>query len=155
MPTLATARPEDAPALTALALRSKAHWGYDEAFMEACREELRVPPEAFSEETVRLARNGDTLAGFYRLALEGETAEIEALFVDPPFIGTGIGRALWHDLVERVQAISARRLLCQSDPFAEGFYLAMGMARIGERESGSLPGRMLPLLEMQLLQVRD
>lgn len=42
------------------------------------------------------------------------------------------------------------RLVCQSDPFAEGFYLAMGMSRIGERASASIPGRKLPLLEMTL-----
>jgi hypothetical protein len=36
------ARPDEAGELTELALRSKAHWGYDEAFMASCREELTV-----------------------------------------------------------------------------------------------------------------
>jgi hypothetical protein len=36
------AQADEVEALTALALRSKAHWGYDDAFMEACRAEL--PP---------------------------------------------------------------------------------------------------------------
>ena len=34
------ARPEEAGAISALALRSKGHWGYDPAFLEACREDL-------------------------------------------------------------------------------------------------------------------
>lgn len=38
------ARPDEAGELTELALRSKAHWGYDEAFMASCREELTVRP---------------------------------------------------------------------------------------------------------------
>ena len=38
--TLRAARPEEAAAISALALRSKAHWGYDEAFLAACRAEL-------------------------------------------------------------------------------------------------------------------
>jgi hypothetical protein len=38
------------------------------------------------------------------------------------------------------------RLLIQSDPFAEGFYLRLGADRIGEVPSQALPGRVLPLL---------
>ena len=33
---------DEADCLTALCMRSKAHWGYDAAFMHACREELRM-----------------------------------------------------------------------------------------------------------------
>ena len=36
------ARRDDLAALTALAIRSKAHWGYDDAFMTACVDELTV-----------------------------------------------------------------------------------------------------------------
>jgi hypothetical protein len=32
-------------ALSALAMRSKAHWGYSAAFMQACRDELTVSAE--------------------------------------------------------------------------------------------------------------
>ena len=38
----------------------------------------------------------------------------------------------------------------QSDPYAEGFYLAMGAVRVGELESTVTPGRMLPLLRFDL-----
>ena len=37
-----------------------------------------------------------------------------------------------------------------SDPFAEGFYLRNGAIRIGETPSGSIPGRLLPLLRLDL-----
>ena len=36
------ASPGDCEALSALAFSSKAHWGYDDAFMAACRDELTV-----------------------------------------------------------------------------------------------------------------
>ena len=42
MLALRPARPEEAPALTELCLRSKAVWGYDAAFMQACRRELTM-----------------------------------------------------------------------------------------------------------------
>jgi hypothetical protein len=41
-------------------------------------------------------------------------------------------------------------MILQSDPHAEGFYLAMGAQRIGQSESTVTPGRMLPLLRLVL-----
>ena len=43
-PPIRSARPEEAETLSALALRSKAYWGYPADFMEACREELTLTP---------------------------------------------------------------------------------------------------------------
>lgn len=38
------ARDTELDALTALVLRSKAHWGYSDEFMRACAAELTVSP---------------------------------------------------------------------------------------------------------------
>ena len=43
-----------------------------------------------------------------------------------------------------------RAMTVQSDPHAEGFYRAMGMERVGEVPSGSIPGRVLPKLRITL-----
>lgn len=43
-------------------------------------------------------------------------------------------------------------LVIQSDPSAEGFYRVRGAQRVGERESASVAGRWLPLLELVLAQ---
>lgn len=148
------AQTDEAGELSELAFRSKAHWGYDAAFMEACREELAVPASAFDTEIVRLCLRDGQIAGFYRLVEEPEEGEgaweIEAFFVDPSFIGTGVGKALWHDLLEQARMAGASLLISQSDPDAEGFYATMGMVRTGERPSASIEGRMLPLLELQI-----
>ena len=37
-----SAKPEEADALSALAFRSKAYWGYGAEFLEACRSELTL-----------------------------------------------------------------------------------------------------------------
>jgi GNAT superfamily N-acetyltransferase len=147
---IADARPEDGVALSTLAFRSKAHWGYDATFMEACREELSVPPNAFEGETIRIAKKGNMIAGFYRLVLDGNEAELEAMFIEPSFIGSGVGKALWNDMIVCTAEVRARRLTCQADPYAEGFYRHMGMERIGKRPSESIPGRFLPLMELRL-----
>lgn len=147
---LRRALPADCGVLTALAMRSKAHWGHDAEFMAAAREELTVTAECLDREIVRLAEREGVPVGFYRLATEGQEAEIEAFFVAPERIGMGTGRQLWADMMAHLRDTGASRLICQSDPGAEGFYRAMGMVPVGTRESASVPGRFLPLLELEL-----
>ncbi|MCE7082081.1 GNAT family N-acetyltransferase [Streptomyces sp. ST2-7A] len=144
-PALRPGRPDDAPTLTALALRSKAHWGYDETFIAACREELTLrPAEVAPRRTVVAERDGAPL-GFS--TLEGEPpgdAELGLFLVEPAAMGRGVGRALFTRLLADARAIGFGRIVFDADPHAEPFYRAMGAVPIGESPSGSLPGRVLP-----------
>jgi hypothetical protein len=49
------ARLEELPGLSELCLRSKAVWGYDQAFLEACRSELTLLPEELRTTLVAVA----------------------------------------------------------------------------------------------------
>ncbi len=144
------ARPEEALALSALALRAKAHWGYDAAILDAYRAELTIAPADIAAHTIRVATRDDRPCGFYRLRVAGETAELTDLWIDPSAIGQGHGRALWRHGVATAQACGCRELLVQSDPHAEGFYRAMGAERIGAKPSTILLGHDLPLLRLVL-----
>ena len=147
------AAPADAAHLSELALRSKAHWGYSKDFLEACRPELTVDPGrlAGGDYPCFVATLGDDIAGFYSLGeLSEDSYELEALFVDPPHIGTGVGGALLRHAIDWLSTTSARRLLIQSDPQASDFYLAAGARKTGEKESGSIPGRYLPMFEIDI-----
>jgi GNAT superfamily N-acetyltransferase len=149
--TLRDARRADYPGLSALALRSKGHWGYAPAMLAAMREELTWTVADAARGVFRIAEVDGVLAGFHAvLDLESGAAELEALFVDPPFIGTGIGRRLMDDAADCARRRGARRLVIQGDPNAEAFYRAAGAVRRGTRPSASLPGRDLPLLELDL-----
>jgi GNAT superfamily N-acetyltransferase len=151
--TIRRAQPADAAVLTALALRSKAHWGYPEDFMRACEAELRVTAENIDDPGLAyfVALQGDDVAGFAALEfIGGPIAELEALFVEPALIGRGFGRELIQFAIRVAESRGITRLLIQGDPHAEDFYLAAGARPTGERESGSIPGRMLPLYELPL-----
>jgi GNAT superfamily N-acetyltransferase len=73
-------------------------------------------------------------------------ADLDALFVEPAAIRQGVGRRLWEHVVDTARSLGFTSLEFQSDPHAEGFYLAMGAERCGESESTVTPGRMLPLM---------
>jgi len=140
------ARPEEADALSALALRSKAHWGYDAEFLEACRSELTFGADFIDSGEVRLVENGGGPIGFYSLVPWNSDVELGHLFVDPDYVRQGIGRLLWEDAVRRAVVLGYDRLIIESDPNAEDFYLKLGAERIGEVPSRARAGRFLPLM---------
>lgn len=139
-------RPEEAEELSALALRSKGHWGYDSAFLEACRAELTLTPEQAA--AARVVREGDHPIGFHLLDARLDQGELLMLFVDPSVMGRGVGRALLDDARRDAADRGWTSLRIESDPDAERFYLAHGARRIGSVSSGSVAGRELPLLEL-------
>ena len=143
--------PAEAGVLSALALRSKAHWGYDADFLAACQDDLTLSAEEIASSPVYVFDGGDAPAGFYRLLLRDDgVAELDDLFVEPAAMGQGVGRRLWRHAVSTATRLGCSEMVWQSDPQAEGFYLAMGARRAGESESTVTPGRMLPLMRFRL-----
>jgi len=144
---------EDAVALTALALRSKAHWGYSDEFIAACRDELTVTsakievPEFFCHVCLEKSRP----VAFYSLQKTGaDVAELDALFVEPEYIGKGIGKMLIRHAKKQAGELGIATIVIQGDPFAERFYTAVGALRCGTRESDSIPGRQLPVFTVDV-----
>jgi GNAT superfamily N-acetyltransferase len=149
--TIRRARSAEASVLSALALRSKSHWGYDADFLAACRDELTLTADDIATSAVYVCDGSNAPAGFYRLLLQVDgVAELDALFVEPAAMGQGVGRRLWRHAVATAAKLGCREIVLQSDPQAEGFYLAMGAQRAGESESTVMPGRMLPLMRFRL-----
>jgi len=145
------ATPAEADLLSALALRSKAHWGYSEEFMEACRVELRYEAPHIAANPVFVAQTAETVAGFYSIQpLSPSTVELDGLFVEPASIGSGLGRRLVEHARQTAMAAGATTMIIQGDPNAGPFYLAMGATPAGQRESLSIPGRLLPMFQIDL-----
>ncbi|MEM7430778.1 MAG: GNAT family N-acetyltransferase [Pseudomonadota bacterium] len=147
------ARPEEAEHLSELALRSKGHWGYSAEFLESCRDELRVDADRLGSNDYPcfVAETNDGVLGYYTLEREdASTVELGALFIEPVQIGKGVGRQLMQHAIATASSIGAERLVIQGDPNAESFYQAAGAVKTGTRESGSIPGRHLPLFEIRL-----
>lgn len=151
--TLRPARPEEAAAVSALMLRSKAHWGYDADFMQKCVAVLTVTPEMVADGSYYVAVNwDDAILGVTRVERLDDAGrfELDKLFVEPTAMGSGIGRVLFDKAAGMVRANGGQRMEILSDPGAAPFYERMGATRIGEAPSDAIPGRMLPLLELDL-----
>ncbi|MEU2309940.1 GNAT family N-acetyltransferase [Streptomyces misionensis] len=138
------ARAAEADALTDLALRSKAHWGYDARFLEACRAELTVAAHEVARRRATVADRGGRIMDFVTLEGEPPTGVVGMMFVEPRAIGQGIGRLLFERAVAAARDLGFTRLTIDADPNAEPFYRAMGAVRTGTVPSGSIAGRVLP-----------
>ncbi|MEV7678433.1 GNAT family N-acetyltransferase [Streptomyces sp. NPDC088341] len=122
------ARPDEARALSGLVLRSKAHWGYDEAFMAACRTELTISAADIAARRMVVAEDEKSGAALGVASLEGKAPDgtLGLLFVEPRAIGRGIGRTLYAHVLDAARAEGIERLTIDSDPHAVGFYRALG-----------------------------
>lgn len=147
------ARVDEACLLSELALRSKGHWGYSPEFLQACLAELSYGEEQLLSERMRffVLEGARRIVGFYALVRHSRMEyELEALFVEPAFIGKGFGRLLVEHAKSVASTMGGTKLIIQGDPNAERFYIAMGGVLTGSKESGSIPGRFLPTFSVDL-----
>ncbi|MEV5510325.1 GNAT family N-acetyltransferase [Streptomyces orinoci] len=142
------ARTDEAGMLSELALRSKAYWGYDEAFIAACRDELTL--SADEVEATAVAEQDGRIQGFVTVQGSPPSGILSMLFVEPHAIGKGVGRRLFEHATTTAADHGFTRLTIDADPHAEPFYRAMGATLIGSTPSGSIPGRTLPLMAITL-----
>lgn len=149
--TIRPARPDEAALLSDLALRSKGHWPYDAAFLEACRAELTLTPGYIDTHPVYVCEEQGRVIGFYALRDKPPGGELDDLFVEPVAIRRGHGKRLFLHAVERAKDRGWSEMTIEADPYAEPFYLAMGAVRVGEVPSGSIPGRVIPLCRLSLV----
>ena len=127
--------PEEAAALTTIALEAKRHWGYPEHWIKHWESDLTISSDFIRDNHVYVADDDGEIRGFYALCVSGDKAELEHLWVTPACIGTGIGKELFLDAMERAAAVDVRDVELTADPNAAGFYERMGAVQIGEAES--------------------
>jgi len=146
-----SAKAGESQALTALCVRSKAHWGYDAGFMKLSAVTLAVGEDDIAAGRVLVAvDDSDRVIGMACVLPEGETSDLDALFIDPPAIGSGAGRALFEAVVALARRQGARRMTILADPNAAAFYERMGARYLRHAPSDAIPGRTLPFYEYDL-----
>ena len=141
---------EELASLSELCLRSKAVWGYNEEFLEACRGELSFDQRDLHLTPIAVAEHGGKLVGVAQVKVIGNQADLLKLFVEPSAIRRGVGRTLLAWAINVARENGAARLVIDSDPGAAPFYRRMGAYDVGGARSGSIPGRMLPKLAINV-----
>jgi GNAT superfamily N-acetyltransferase len=135
--------------LRQIAVDSKAHWGYERALVEDWAEGGDFEPESLGQRLVYVADEDGQAVGWASLIPRGEVGWLEDLWIEPAWIGRGVGRMLFEHVKERARALGAKRLEWEAEPNARGFYERMGGSYVRDSEVTEW-GRVLEVLGVEL-----
>ncbi len=131
--------------LREIAIASKAHWGYDFELVRRWGAGLD-----FSRKTELYVAEADgKVVAYASLMPEGDVCVLDELWVEPRWIGKGVGSSLFAFAAERAEALRARRLEWEADPNAVGFYERMGARYLRDSEPSAW-GRITPVMGIDL-----
>ncbi len=138
------ARRGDLEEASALCIRSKASWGYDDQMLARMTGELSLTLKNLDTDDTQLAFKDGAMIGVAQVAEESGETHLMKLFISQHAFRTGLGRALYAWALNAARARGVSEMVIHSDPGAAAFYEAMGALPAGEAPSGSIPGRNLP-----------
>ncbi|USN48517.1 MAG: GNAT family N-acetyltransferase [Pseudobdellovibrionaceae bacterium] len=145
------AKEHEAKILSDLAVRSKSYWPYDEKFIQDCKDDLSLNPDHIKAGMVYVYEENDKPIGYYGFDSKAEFPEMICLFVEPEYIGKGIGLKLWSHSLTFAKNNNWQSFKIVADPYAaENFYLKVGCKQTGTYQSPVREDRKLPLLEYSL-----
>lgn len=136
--TIRQARAAEAEALTELAIRSKASWGYDEAFMQKARPDMLVSAADIERAHCLVAEEQGRIFGYVLTFIDREHAFLRDLFIEPSHFNRGLGSRLFHRAIDEARARGAQTLTLHADPNARllraSWYALYGRNRLDYRK---------------------
>ena len=149
------ANADEADALTLVARRAKASWGYPAEWLEEWEDQLTFTPEYIRDHVTSVAEIQGHVAGVISLESSRAEPEIAHLWVAPEYHRKGIGRALLTWAVHYAGDSGWDWLRIESDPSARAFYERMGAEYVGEVNAPVCgTDRQLPVLRLPITSPR-
>jgi GNAT superfamily N-acetyltransferase len=141
-------RGDEGTILKEIAFRSKAHWGYDAARLREWIEGGDFSAAALARLVLLVAEAEGRVIAWASVEPRGEIAWLADLWVEPEWIGQGVGARLFRQAADEARGRGAAAMEWEAEPNALGFYEKMG-ARPA-RKSRSDWGRTLSVMRVEL-----
>ncbi len=136
--------------LTTLTKKSKAYWGYSEEQILQWDTNLTISAAYIEDNCTYKLVKDNTIIGYYSyFIIEEMTIKLDNLFVLPAYIAKGFGKHLLDDFVKRVKDKKFKKIILDSEPNVEKFYIKMGFTKVGQFET-SIKNRFMPIMERHL-----
>jgi GNAT superfamily N-acetyltransferase len=131
--------------LRELTFESKAHWGYDRDLVRSWADGL-----SFDGDCERwVAELDGAIVAWAALAPPADgVAVLDHLWVDPAWMGRGLGSLLFRLAADRARELGAQRLEWSAEPNAVGFYEKLGGRKL--RDHLTEWGRLSPWMGLEL-----
>jgi GNAT superfamily N-acetyltransferase len=140
--------PGEGKRLKEIALFSKGFWGYEPELVREWADRGDFSPERLRELTVFVAELEGDVVAWASLIPKGRAAWLEDLWVEPEWIGKGVGGRLFRHAAEHARRTGAKVMEWEAEPNALGFYEKMGARYV--RDSASEWGRTLAVMGVEL-----
>jgi GNAT superfamily N-acetyltransferase len=123
--------------LRAIAIASKASWGYDLARVSEWAAMADLSAVGLRQKQVFVASAGADLVGWAATVRHGNVLWLDDLWVEPEWMGKGVGSKLFDHAVSLARRSGATRLEWEAEPNAIGFYEKLGGRYLREGDVGS------------------
>jgi GNAT superfamily N-acetyltransferase len=145
------ARPDEGERLREIAIAAKAYWGYDLAEVRRWADGGDFSPAGLNQKDVWVAEAAGRAIGWASLlpGVDPEVVVLDDLWVEPAWIGKGVGSLLFRRAAERARELGARRVEWEAEPNALGFYERLG-GRYVRDSAPTVFGRVIPLMALDL-----
>jgi GNAT superfamily N-acetyltransferase len=137
-------RRSEATRLREILAGAKGHWGYEPERLRHWVEAYDLDELFRTHEVLVAEASGDVLGWASLMPPVERVAVLDDLWVEPAWIGQGVGSRLFTVARDRASALGAARMEWEAEPNAIGFYERMGGYRI--RDGTSEWGRRLPIM---------
>jgi len=141
--------PHEGERLREIAIASKSYWGYD---LDRVRQWAALgdfSPEGLRTKEVWVAELDSRAIGWAALIPKGDVCLLDDLWIEPEWIGKGIGMRLFQHAAERGRQLDAKRMEWEAERHAIGFYEKMGGRYLRDSEPG-VWGRVNPVFGVGL-----
>jgi GNAT superfamily N-acetyltransferase len=143
------AEPGEGEQLRTIAIASKGHWGYDIQRVREWAAGGDFSPAGLSSKEVYVAEVGGRIVGWSALIPRGESCWLDDLWIEPDWIGRGIGTRLFRHAADRARRLGALAMEWQAEPNALGFYERMGARHVRDSDPNEW-GRVLEVMGVDL-----
>lgn len=134
-------KPNEGARLKEIAIAAKGFWGYEPDRVRQWADAGDFSPQRLGRLIVFVAESEGRAIGWSSLIRRGDVGWLEDLWIEPEWIGKGIGAVLFRHTAAHARELGATRLEWEAEPNAIGFYEKMGARYL--RDSVSEWGRTL------------
>lgn len=128
------AGPDEGDRLRDIAFHAKSHWGYDRDMVREWTTTGDFAPEAMARKDIFVAEVAGQAVGWAAVFPKGDVCWLDDLWVEPGWMGRGIGARLFRHAAEHGRRQGAQRMEWEAEPNALGFYERMGGCYLRDSE---------------------
>ena len=143
------ARPDEGERLREIAIVAKSHWGYDLDDVRRWAAQGDFSPSGLRAKEVFVAEDEGRAVAWAALIARGDPMWLDDLWVDPEWIGRGIGSLLFRHVLDRARSLGGERVEWEAEPNAVGFYEKLGGRYLRDSEPSAW-GRVIPVMGLDL-----